>query len=189
MTFKLAVGGIEHETNTFRLEDAKLSEFDVVRGDGLIIKHKGVRSYVGGMLDAATRLGATVVPTLHADDEPSGIIAADAYARMVDDLLSDIEKALPLDAVALALHGAGVAHRVSNIEVDICERVRQLVGPEVKIVITLDLHGNLNPRLAELVDAAFGTHYHPHTDMFERGKDAVNIIPQLIDRSVVPKLH
>jgi microcystin degradation protein MlrC len=189
MTFKLAVGGIEHETNTFRLQDAKSSDFDVVRGDALILKHEGVRSYLGGMLDAAASLGATVVPTLHADDEPSGIIDADAYAQMVDDLLLHIKRALPLDAVALALHGAGVAHGVSNIEVDICEKVRQLVGPEVKIVITLDLHGNLNPRLSELVDAAFGTRYHPHTDMFERGQDAVNIIPRLLDGSVIPELY
>lgn len=189
MSVKIAVGGIAHETNTYCSGDAQLSNFDIVRGGSLVDRHLGVRSYLGGMLDSATTLGATVIPTIAAVANPAGIISADAYRIIVDDLLAEINRALPLDAVALALHGAGMARGAENIEVDICKRVRKLVGSNVKIVITLDLHGNLNPKLSQFIDAAFGTHYHPHTDMFERGQDAINIIPSLLDGSIVPKVH
>ncbi|MFB0690331.1 M81 family metallopeptidase [Agrobacterium pusense] len=189
MTFKLAVGGIEHETNTYRVKDADLSDFRIVRGDGLLSEHAGVRTYLGGMLDAAATYNATVIPTLHAQAEPAGVISAAAYDGLVVELLDRLKMALPVDAVGLSLHGAGIARGTENIEVDICRRIRELVGPDVRIVITLDLHGNLSPELFDLVDVAFGTQNAPHTDMFERGRDAVALVPQLIDGSVVPKLH
>lgn len=189
MTFRLAVGGIEHETNTYRVKDADLSDFHVARGNEVLSENEGVRTYLGGMLDAAASHNASVIPTLHAKAEPAGVISATAYDGLVDELLERLKRALPVDAVGLSLHGAGIARGTENIEVDICRRVRDLVGPDVKIVITLDLHGNLSSELFDLVDVAFGTQNAPHTDMFERGRDAVALVPRLIDGSVVPKLH
>ncbi|MEX3968377.1 M81 family metallopeptidase [Paraburkholderia sp. EG286B] len=189
MPLKIAVGGIQHETNTFQTIDVQLTDFKVERGTDIIQAHQGVRSYVGGMLDVATDLGATIVPTIHASTEPGGIISADAYTRLTDDLIAEIERSLPVDAVALALHGAGIARGVENIEVDICERVRQVVGPKIKIVVTLDLHGNLDSRLFDSVDAAFCVHNSPHDDMFERGQDAVALLPELVTGSINPKCY
>ncbi|MDK1494290.1 M81 family metallopeptidase [Sinorhizobium sp. 7-81] len=186
---RIALGGILHETNTFRNEDAQLSDFDIVRGESLIAAHQGVRSYIGGMLNAAATMGATVLPAMFASAEAGGTISERAYSGMVDNLLDEIRTALPIDAVGLALHGAGIARGVGNIEVDICRKVRQLVGPTTKIVVTLDLHGNLDRQISEYVDAIFGTNYHPHTDMFERGQDAINILPGLFDGTVVPRIH
>lgn len=189
MTFRIAVGGIEHETNTYRASDADLADFHVVRGNDLLSENIGVRTYLGGMLDAAATLDATVFPTLHATAEPAGVISEATYRGLLDELLERLAEALPVDAVGLSLHGAGIARGTENIEVDICRRVRDLVGPDVKIVITLDLHGNLSPELFELVDVASGTRDAPHTDMFERGRDAVSLIPQLLDGSVNPVIH
>ncbi|UVK35920.1 M81 family metallopeptidase (plasmid) [Mesorhizobium sp. AR10] len=186
---RIALGGILHETNTFRNEDAQLSDFHIVRGQALVATHQGVRSYIGGMLDAAKTVGATVLPTMFASAEAGGIISECAYSSMVDDLLAEIREVLPLDAVGLALHGAGIAHGIGNIEVDICRRVRDLVGSDVKIVITLDLHGNLDTKLSDVVDAAFGTNCHPHTDMFERGQDAITILPQISSGSISPVIY
>ncbi|AVC45450.1 M81 family peptidase [Rhizobium leguminosarum bv. viciae] len=186
---RIAVGGILHETNTFRRQDAQLLDFEIVREKSLIEAHSGVRSYIGGMLDAAEKAGAIVQPTMFASAEAGGVIEKEAYANMLGDLLAGIERALPVDAVALALHGAGIAKAIGNIEIDICRKVRDLVGPNVKIVLTLDLHGNLDASLSEIVDAIFGTNFHPHTDMFERGQDAINILPELLSGRITPKLH
>ncbi|MBX4962639.1 M81 family metallopeptidase [Rhizobium binae] len=186
---RIALGGILHETNTFRKQDARLADFEVMHAQKLLKAHEGVRSYIGGMLDAAATLGAEVVPTTFASAEAGGVIEDGVYTSMLRELLVGIEQAMPVDAVALALHGAGVARGIGNIEIDICRKVRRLVGPNVKIVITLDLHGNLDASLSEVVDAAFGTNFHPHTDMFERGQDAINILPELLSGRFVPKMH
>lgn len=96
-----------HETNTYCKETTKLAEFRIWRGEEIISDNRGVRSYVGGMLDAADELGAQVVPTFLAVATPSGTIDHGAYTGMLDELLSGIRAALPVDAVALSLHGAG----------------------------------------------------------------------------------
>jgi microcystin degradation protein MlrC len=189
MTFRVAVGGIVHETNTYCKGTTKLEAFRIWRGEEIIRSHQGVRSYVGGMLDAAEQLGATVVPTFLANATPSGTIAGDAFASMLAELLAGIRAALPVDAVALSLHGAGVAEEIDDLEGHVCQAVRRLVGPDVKIVVTLDLHGNLTQAMADAVELSLGVHYYPHTDMYERGVEAVTLIPRLLSGELKPVTH
>ncbi|MFZ5823076.1 MAG: M81 family metallopeptidase [Bacillota bacterium] len=189
MSFRVALGGIVHETNTYCKGTTQLEEFRIWRGDEIIASNKGVRSYVGGMLDAAEALGATVLPTLYAVATPSGTIAADAYASMLTELLEGIRAAMPVDAVALSLHGAGVVEEIDDLEGHLCQRVRELVGPSVKIVVALDLHGNLTQAMADAVELSLGVHYYPHTDMYERGHEAVTLIPRLLSGELQPVTH
>lgn len=186
MTFRFAIGGISHETNTYCKEPTPISDFRILRGVEITEANRGVRSYIGGMLDAAERLGATPVPTFFANATPSGTIRADAYGAMKEELLSSIRTALPVDAIALCLHGAGVAQGVDDLEGNLCQAVRDLVGPAVPIVVTLDLHGNLTQAMADVVQCMFGVHHYPHTDMYERGEEAVMIIPRLLQYEVRP---
>jgi microcystin degradation protein MlrC len=189
VSFRVAVGGIVHETNTYCKGTTKLAEFQIERGEEIFAGNRGVRSYVGGMLDAAAKLGVTVIPTFLSSAQPSGTIAAGAYQSMLAELLSGIKAALPVDAVALSLHGAGVVEGIDDLEGDVCKAVRDLVGPSVKIVITLDLHGNLTQEMADAVDCALGVHFYPHTDMFERGQEAIEVIPRLLSGELKPVAH
>lgn len=189
MTFRVAVGGIIHETNTYCKDLTRLEEFRQSRGAEIIAANRGVRSYVGGMIDAAEELGATLIPTFLGNATPSGTIAAAAYRSMLDELLAGIRAAMPVDAVALALHGAGVAEGIDDLEGHLCQAVRDVVGPEVKIVVTLDLHGNLTQAMADLVEVALGVHHYPHTDMYDRGYEAVSLIPRLLSGELKPVTH
>jgi microcystin degradation protein MlrC len=189
MSFRIAIGGISHETNTYCKEVTSLADFHIWRGEEIIARHRGVRSYLGGMIAAAEEQRAELVPTLAAEATPSGLIAAEAYTTMLDELLARIGAALPVDAVALALHGAGVAEGVDDLEGHLCRAVRAVVGPAVKIVVTLDLHGNITQAMGDTAEAMFGVHEYPHTDMFERGHEAVTLIPRLLAGEVQPVTH
>jgi microcystin degradation protein MlrC len=189
MPFKVAIGGIVHETNTYCKETTKLAAFEICRGEEIISDNKGVRSYVGGMLDAAAELGAQVLPTFLANAMPSGTIDRSAYNSMLAELLAAIRAALPVDAVALSLHGAGVVEGIDDLEGHLCQAVRELVGPALPIVVSLDLHGNLSQAMADAVDLALGVHYYPHTDMYERGHEAVSLIPRLLSGEIKPVTH
>jgi microcystin degradation protein MlrC len=186
MAFKLVIAGIVHETNTYCGETTPLDAFEIHRGDEAVERTRGTRTYEGGMLDAAQELGAEPKIAFLAETQPSGTIQAGAYDALKEDLLSCLKEALPADAVALALHGAGIAEGVDDLEGDLCRAVRELVGPDVPIVVSLDLHGNLSQEFADTVDACFGVHYYPHTDMYERGHEAVSLLPRLLDGSVKP---
>lgn len=173
---RFAVAGLAHETNTFAtavLGRTAYDAFAITRGEELLARFQGTRTYVGGMIDSAHQVGVELVPAFHAIAEPSGIIAAEAYAALREELVDRLRCTGPVDAVALELHGAAVAEGVDDVETDLVGAVREAVGAGVPIGACLDLHGNLTPELVRAIDFLIGVRYYPHVDMYERGHDVV----------------
>jgi microcystin degradation protein MlrC len=192
VSIRVAVGGITHETNTYAdgcFGQTEVGDFTIDRAEEIVRRYEGTRTFVGGMLQGAEDIGAVVVPTFTAIAQPSGTISRAAYETMKAELLERLRDALPVDAVALELHGAGVVDGIDDLEGDLAGEVRALVGDAVPIVAPLDLHGNITDRMAEVIDLMLGVHYYPHTDMYERGREAVNAIPRLLDGSLRPTTH
>lgn len=185
---RIALGGISHETNTYCTDPTPLEDFEVARGDELT-GARGTRSYLGGALDAADELGADVVPILFAFAQPSGTIAAAAYATLRDELVQRLRTAGPVDGVVLLPHGAGVVEGIDDLEADLGRAVRDVVGPGVPIVAPLDLHGNITDAMADVYDAMLGVHFYPHTDMYERGQEATLLLPRLGSGELDPVTH
>jgi microcystin degradation protein MlrC len=186
---RIALGGIIHETNTYCPGQTPLEDFEVWRGEEIVAKSKGYHTFAGGVIDAADALGAEIVPILTADTNPSGTIARDAYEALRDELLAGIRDAGALDAVVLTLHGAGVADGYDDLEGDLCRQVRALIGPDMPLVITLDIHSNITPEMADAVDCMFGDNYYPEIDGYDRATEAVNAIPRLLSGEWKPVIH
>lgn len=193
MTLRVGLGVLYHETNTYADSSTgrtRYDRFDTWRGTQMYDSYWATsRTAPAGMLDAIRSIGAEPVPLFGAFAQPSGTIEAADYARLRDDLLTPLRDALPLDAVALALHGAGVADGVDDIEADIAVAVRDIVGPEVPVVGSFDLHGNITQPMADAFDAFFGFRLYPHEDMYESGIEAVEMIPSLLEHKVHPVIH
>src|SRR5215470_17445894 len=123
---RIAIGQVSHETNTFSppttLEMFKAQQWDY--GDAILARERGTRTYLGGMIDGANRLGITAVPTFSTTTEPWGTITRDAYETIVAELIREIRAAMPLDGVCLALHGAAIAEGHSDVESDVLTAVR-----------------------------------------------------------------
>ncbi len=176
--YRIAIGEISHETNTFCPATTLQMFKDRMwyRDDEVIQRARGVRTYLGGMVEAGERLGVTLIPTFAATTEPWGTITREAYDTMLGELLTRIRAAMPLDALCLALHGAGVAEGITDLESAVLAAVREVVGPSMPIAVTLDLHGNITPRTVELATGLFCVHEYPHTDAFERGQEAMEFL-------------
>ncbi|MEM8924106.1 MAG: M81 family metallopeptidase [Actinomycetota bacterium] len=182
---RVAMGGIEHETNTYAtatLGPTTIDRFTTLRGDEFD-RMAGTRTTLGGFIDAAERIGCELVPTFWAMAGPSGIIERSSYEALRQELLDRLRAAAPVDAVALSLHGAGVADGVDDLEGDLVGAVRTVVG-DVPIVATLDLHGNLTTEMAEAIDVMLGVHEYPHIDFYDRGVEAIELLPGLVDGSI-----
>ena len=185
---RVAVGGLSHETNQYVVAPTTKKDFTVARGEQ-VLAFAGTRTYLGGMLDAARQLGVEAVGTLHALAMPSGVIDAATYQELKQALLDSLEAVTPVDAVVLDLHGAAVAEGVDDVEGDVCEAVRALVGPDVAVVVTHDLHGHITDREAAAVDAMFAVHHYPHDDMYERGWEALEAVPPIVNGTWRPVIH
>jgi microcystin degradation protein MlrC len=189
---RVAIAGISHESNTYAVEASGLTPvdwFDRYRGDEIVSRYRDTATYIGGMVDGLAALGATAVPTFFAIGEPSGTIRADAYEQLRDELLSRLDAVLPIDAVALELHGAGVTEDTDDLEGALLADVRALVGTATPIAVTLDLHANVTDRMGRLADVMLGVHLNPHTDMHERGVEAVRLLPGLVTGQLRPVTH
>ncbi|HET7092981.1 MAG TPA: M81 family metallopeptidase, partial [Thermomicrobiales bacterium] len=134
--------------------------------------------------------GFALIPTVAVWATPSGMVTRGAIEQLTTMLLDDVRRALaaaPLDGVLLALHGAMVTEVDDDGEAYLLRRIRDLVGPTVPIVSTLDLHANISPAMVALADALVGYDTYPHVDMRDRGYEAAEILARLIRREIKPE--
>lgn len=181
---KILLGGISHETNTYCRGTTPIDAFRHWRGEEIVETFAGTGSDPGGVLHAAGEHGCEVVPTYLAVAQPSGVIATDAYETMKTELIERITAALPAEGVALNLHGAAVAEGIDDVEGDLCAAIREVIGPEVGMVATFDLHGNVTQEMLDTLDCAFPVHLYPHTDEFDRGVEAVELLVRLAKEQI-----
>jgi microcystin degradation protein MlrC len=189
---RIAIGAIVHETNTMFGPPTPVEEFQRQgweTGDEIISHNSGVRNYLGGMIAAGNDLGIELVPTFAADAHPSGTIEQAAIETMLGNLLEGIRNAGEIDAVCLSLHGAGSAEHDDDIEGLILAAVRDLVGPDMPIMATLDLHCHSTARMIENATALLSVHEYPHVDAYERGYEAVELAVKTVRGEVNPVMH
>lgn len=136
---------------------------------------------VRGFVDAMDNAGQwQAVPLLGAAVGASGAIEQRFFDEVVDGLCSRLQAALPIDAVYLSLHGAAIATVDPDPDGTMLERVRAIVGPDVPVVATLDLHGNVVPRMVENASVLVAYRCNPHTDMAERGAESAAVIREML---------
>jgi len=88
----------------------------------------------------------------------------------------------------VAPHGATVAENAADADGDWLSRVRQLVGPDLPIVGTLDLHANVSEKMVAACDALFGYRTNPHLDQFERGLQAGRCLVRAVSTGIRPQM-
>jgi microcystin degradation protein MlrC len=112
------------------------------------------------------------VPLVAAAAGASGPMEQDVFDDLVHRIEHGLRGSLPLDGVFLSLHGAASA----TVEVDpdgvLLARVRAVVGPDVPVIATLDLHANVSRAMVDHADVLIAFVTNPHVDMAERGAEA-----------------
>lgn len=188
---RIAIGGIVHETNTYAVASlgmTSLDAFRVARGEEML-RHAGGRTFVGGMLAAGAAGEHDIVPTVHAMAQPSGTIDADTYRQLKDELVERITEALPIDAVVLDTHGAGIVDGIDDLEADLGAAVRAVIGDGVPLLTTLDLHGSITDEMNAVYDLMLGVYDYPHVDMYDRGVEAIEAVPKIVLGAWNPATH
>jgi microcystin degradation protein MlrC len=117
---------------------------------------------------------------------PAGTTNRADYEFMRDEILGQLRSALPLDGVLLGLHGAMVAHGYDDVEGDVIERVRAIVGPRCVIGVELDPHCHLTVKRVSLADIVILYKEFPHTDVVERAQDLLTLVLRTIRGEIRP---
>jgi microcystin degradation protein MlrC len=112
--------------------------------------------------------------------EPNGPVEQGFFAELLDTIERRLKAALPVDAVYICSHGAALTTEEDDPDGMLFERVRAIVGPDVPIAATLDLHANVSERMVQSIDAFIGYRTNPHLDMRERGAEAAAAIREML---------
>ncbi len=175
---RIAVGGFLHETNTFAPTKATYADF--VHGGGwpgmavgaAVLRVRNVNVGLAGFIEAAEANGWELAPTISCAATPCAHVTEDAFEQIAEAMVEGIAAAGQLDAVYLDLHGAMVAEHIDDGEGEILARVRQVIGKDLPLVVSLDLHANVTPRMVEHADALIAYRTYPHVDMADTGRAA-----------------
>ena len=177
---RILIGALFQETNDFHPNDTLYEDFNILRGDELFKDRDGV---VGGAVDIfSEREGLDIVPTYSATMGAGGTITHQCFERISSELLDALEKNKnSIDGVYLNLHGAMAAENEKDPEGFILQEVRRIVGHQVPVVASFDMHGTITRRMLSNMDGCSILHTYPHIDWYETGARAASVLLRILD--------
>ena len=191
MPKRILIAGLKHETHTFsRLPTDLTSDRDRIlyRRAEVPARLVGTRSEVAAFLDAAARHGWQVVTPVVADATPSGKVTEETYRVIAGEILAAAANEGPFDGVLLNLHGAMVAEHTDDGEGTLLAALREVLGPDVPIAATLDLHANVTERMAECADILVSYRTYPHIDQYDVAAEAAALLARTLAGEIRPRI-
>ena len=177
----LAVARLWYEANSFNPVPQTLAAFQArewVSGPGAVSLYTGSATEMGGViefLDAHPHWQGHFLRCTSA--MPGGPVLQADLDRIVDEIVAGIG-ARQWDAVYLSLHGALIGTGDLAPELDLLRRIRAMVGPDVPVAASFDMHACLNPEIGTLLDVMTGYRSYPHVDMHATALRALHLLEQ-----------
>ncbi len=177
------------ETNTFAPLPTGLAQFDPIEptpgGPPDEIRHP-FGMIVRAARERALKDGHEVLVGRGGFATPGGVTTRRAYETLRDNLMADLRASLPIDLVALGVHGAMIADGYDDAEGDLIAHIRAIVGQQTVIAVELDLHGHLTKAKVENSDILVFFKEYPHTDIYERAVEVVDLGIAAVEKRITP---
>ena len=171
---RIAIAGIAIESSTFSPAVSVEADFRARTGEAVFTYYPFFEPD-SGIIDRAVWL-----PTLRGHAMPGGIVTREAYESLVTKTIEMLKNSLPLDGLFYDIHGAMSVQGLDDPEGDFLLRIREVIGNEVLVSTSMDLHGSVSPRLAQNSDLITCYRLAPHEDAIESKKRAVtNLLNRL----------
>ena len=170
----IAVAGLGIEASTFSPARTCAEAFHPLRGAEVFTRYPFMAA--GEPLrESAEWHGALVGKSL-----PGGMVTASAFAELSDEIVDRLLAMPQLDGIWYDIHGAMSVEGIDDAESVLLERIRGVVGAEVIISTSMDLHGNVSPRLVQLTDLITCYRMAPHEDHMETKERAVRNLVEFL---------
>jgi len=193
---RVAICQFGEETNTFVTKKVQMQDLcpnGWVPGEQVTSYFSGTQTYICGALQALADQGAAAVPM----DIPaangcnfiaSGILSGDCLRTVVRRICAELKcRRVEYDCVFFAMHGAACAEIDEDVESYVLREIRKEIG-DVKIMSSLDLHGNITEEMVRLSDGYIGLKTVPHTDCFEAGYRAAEMLCRTMRGEIHPRM-
>ena len=179
---------IAHETHGFNRYPTTLDDFKkyhFVLGDD-IEKHTGGDSAWGGLYEVANEAGWELVHPVSTFSMPSGPATSETFETLWALAGDSLGEDGPFDAVIWFLHGGMMCEGIDDPEGEIILRTRKIVGNDIPIAVSLDIHANVSPEMVRLSNIICGYHTTPHIDVKETALRAARLLKRTLDGEISP---
>lgn len=178
----ILTGGIRHELHSFVPGRFTLAEFErqgIRRGREVLDEVAG--NEFEGALAAAAERDVWFIPTIMSSAGAGPIVDDDAYLAMIEPMIAGTgEHRDKIDGIYLRLHGAMTTTARTDPEGDLIAALREVVGEDMPIAASFDLHTHMTDRLAAGADIVVGYETCPHVDYFETGERSIRLLTDAI---------
>ncbi len=184
---RIAILALHIESNRFAppVGRADFEEKVLLYGDEIMAdaarEHPRMVGTMTGFIHAMNQAGPwTPVPIVNADVGAAGPIDHEFFLELQAEMRERLEAAMPLDGVYFGEHGAAVSTEIPDPDGVLFKMARDVVGPDVPIISTLDLHTNISEEMVDATDALIIYRTNPHVDQYERGVEAAGSMHELL---------
>ena len=184
---RILVAECMQEISSFNPQQSEYANFYIERGDQMLAQ-KGINTGLGGALAVFDEVGFEPVLTIAARAGSAGLLSRPGWNQLMGEVLEAIaaQASSGIDGVYFSMHGAMAADGELDPEGFLLTETRKLVGPDVPIVITLDLHGILTDRMLHQINGLAIYHTYPHVDFASTGARAARVLHRLVTEKLRP---
>ena len=188
---RVGIISLIHESNTFINTPTTIDLFrrdGLLTGDDITDRFGGGLNEISGFLQGLDDAGHEAVPIFYASTNPSGAITRSTCDILMDKMFSQLEKEGRLDGFLVAPHGAnaGEGDDYRDLDGHWLSRLRDVAGPDIPIICTIDPHANLSHRMISACDATIAYRSNPHLDQRERGLEAARLMARTLAGEIKP---
>lgn len=189
MARRILSAQISHETNTFSLLPTTLEAYKAsqyYRDADIAFSMGGTNTEMAAHIDAAKRYGWDLVQPISAFATPGGKVTKSAWAHFQNILTQACERG-PFDGVLLALHGSMVCENEDDAEGALLRLIREKLGHDIPIAVTLDLHANVSDTMCEYANIIIAFRTYPHIDLYDVAAEAADLLERTMNGEIRPQ--
>lgn len=194
---RIAVVGLHLEANSFAPPTTRQDFLAECweEGDAITAQARRVSHLPLELPGFYARMDATgpwrPVPLIVLAAQPGGPVLQEVFDEFLAAAEYRLRGAGPVDAVYVCSHGGSLSTGDDDNDGTLVVRMRELVGQDVPIVITHDLHCNVSRRMIDAADALVAYRTNPHVDHRECGAEAADILRRMtgLERLRTAKAH
>ncbi|RMJ28452.1 MlrC [Aspergillus sp. HF37] len=175
----ILVAGLACETSTFNPSRTLAPAFHPQRGSEITDKYAFLHPETS-LGKAADWRGALIGHAL-----PGGIVTRDAFEELAGEIIARMEDTIAASTAVHGLwfdiHGAMCVEGLDDAEAELLRRIREVIGPDVLVSASMDLHGNVSRQLAHQTDLITCYRMAPHEDALDTKRRACHNLVELLN--------
>ena len=188
MTFKVLSAEFSHETNTFKKGLTNLSDFKksiLLHGQNALTARRNTNTELAGFLDIAQKENWKVLHSISAQATPGSLVSKKAFDTISNSICEMAYKhKSSIDGVFFALHGAMVPEFCEDGEGELLQRIRDILGFQIPIAVSLDLHAMVSSKMIDLAEIYVSFKTYPHIDMRITGRHSARLLSLSMKKKV-----